>query len=124
MSSTEEVSLVATGLAVIALLNWLAGDRSFRGRELFIRRGAAWTALRWLGLGLWVSTIIATSRDDFWFECSRFVGAGLLLLGTARQSKKPESSATKENQNGEQAVAPQPAARSESDFSGSLPPST
>lgn len=88
MNRIEEISLFASALAVIALLNWLAGDRSFRGRTLLIRQGTFWAACRWLGLGLWSASVIAASQNDMRLECAGFAGAMTLLFGTARQAVK------------------------------------
>lgn len=106
MSSTEEISLWAGALAVIALFNWLTGDRSIRGRELLVRQGAVWVAFRWFGLGLWTATLIASGQNDFWLECAGLAGASVLLLGTARQTKKLNLKSDEREHKGEQGIAP------------------
>ena len=105
MTIAEEISTVADLLAVLALINWVGGDRSIRGRDLLIRRGAVWVALRWIGLGAWIATFPASGHQDLWLDCAGVVGAVLLLLGTARQVSNSRFTISVENQSGEQADA-------------------
>jgi hypothetical protein len=86
MNNLEQISTIAFGLAVVALFNWLTGDRSFRGSELMIRQGAFWVGCRWFGLGVWLATVVATSQDDFLLESAGLIGAFILLFGTARKT--------------------------------------
>ena len=84
----EEISLFAFSLALVGLLNWLAGNRSFRGRELLIRRGPVWVASRWFGLGLWAASIVPAAQNDPSLMYAGLGGAVILLFGTARQAVK------------------------------------
>jgi hypothetical protein len=88
MNLPQELTVVAPGLAVLALVNWLLADRSFRGKELLIRRSSFWAGCRWFGLGLWIASMLATSPKDPLLEIAGLVGALILLLGTARTSHK------------------------------------
>ncbi|MEJ6579233.1 MAG: hypothetical protein QNL33_19585 [Akkermansiaceae bacterium] len=123
MNSIQEISFLSGAIAIASLLNWMTGDRSVLGRQLLIRDEPRWAAARWFGLGVWISTIVANSSEDYRMALAGLAGALILAFGTARKTIKND--VTKPGKtNGEQGVAPQPAARSESDFSGSLPPST
>ena len=86
MNHLEQISAVAFGLAVVALFNWLTGDRSFRGNELMIRREAFWVGCRWFGLGVWLTTAVANSTDHLGLVSVGLVGALILLFGTARKA--------------------------------------
>lgn len=88
MNPIDELSLFASALAIVGLLNWLAGNRSFRGRELRIRRGPVWVASRWFGLGLWAGSVVATGQNDLSLMYAGLAGAVILLFGTARQAVK------------------------------------
>ena len=88
MTTSEELSGYAVIFVVIAAFNWLAGSRSVMGRELILRHGHAWNALRWFGLGIWASSAIAETSDDVWLDGAGLCGALLLLVGTARQFKE------------------------------------
>lgn len=91
MNQLEEIAAFAFVLAVVALFNWLTGDRSFRGRELVLRRGAFWLGCRWFGLGLWSASVVATSPNDLLLECAGLLGSLILLLGTARKTLKDDA---------------------------------
>ena len=88
MNLPQDITAAAFGLAVIAIVNWLLADRSFRGRELLIRRGSFWVGCRWFGLGLWIASMLATSPTDPRLAIVGLVGALMLLLGSARTSQK------------------------------------
>ena len=88
MTTSEELSGYTVIFVVIAAFNWLAGSRSVMGRELILRQGHAWNALRWFGLGLWASSAIAETSDDVWLRGAGLCGALFLLVGTARQFKE------------------------------------
>ncbi len=98
MKPLEEMSPLAFGLAVVALLNWLAGDRSLRGRELLMRRGAFWAGCRWFGLGLWTASVVATSPNDLALEWDGLAGALILLFGTARTTREAVEDETRASQ--------------------------
>ena len=110
MTRIDEIAALASGLAIVALLNWLAGDRSFLGEDLLLRQTAPWSACRWFGLGLWIASVVATSKDDLRLESAGLVGAIALLIGTARKAQKSETSGSRNQRgrktnNGEQAAA-------------------
>ena len=86
MNTIREISAIAFGIVILSLINWLAGDRSFRGRSLVIRRGTSWIASRWLGLGLWSASVVAITKDDVLLAGVGLAGAIILLIGTARKS--------------------------------------
>jgi hypothetical protein len=102
MSSTEEISLLAGAIAIVALMNWMTGDRSVLGRQLLIRMEPRWIAARWFGLGVWISTVVATSSDDHRLGLAGLGGASILAFGTARKAVKKERAQSKRI-NGEQA---------------------
>jgi len=91
MNDPKEISMIAAILLVVGLINWVAGARSFRGRDLAIRKGASWIAMRWLGLGLWTASAVATAQDDLNLKWIGLTGAIILLIGTARRSQESSS---------------------------------
>ncbi len=106
-NTIEEISGYAAILAIVAIFNWIAGDRPFMGRELQLRRGQFWHALRWFGLGLWIASLVASARDDIWQEGAGIAGALLLLLGTARKSMKaPRQNQIKKKPNKSEQATP------------------
>lgn len=88
MIDIKELSAIAHLLMPFALLGWLSGDRSFRGRTLVLRQGGFWVASRWLGLGLFLGPIVAATKNDLRLETVGMVGSMLLLVGTARKVSK------------------------------------
>ena len=88
MSNLEEFSSVALILGVIAVFNWVAGDRSFMRRELLLRRGSLWEVARWIGIVLWMIPILIAPRENDVLAYSTITGAILLLFGTARIKSK------------------------------------
>jgi len=91
MNDPKEISTIAAILLVVGLINWVAGARSVRGRALTIRKGASWIAMRWLGLGLWTTSAVATAQDDLNLKWIGLAGAIILLIGTARRSQESPS---------------------------------
>ncbi len=85
MSLQAELHLIS-GLALIAIINWLLADRSVMRRNLEIRTTPPWVAMRWFGLGLFAASLAVRSGAGLEGSAIALAGALILLLGTARKT--------------------------------------
>lgn len=84
----NEIFMYANSIAVLAVLNWVAGDRPLFGLPIVLRTGPFWIACRWFGLGLFVaSNAVGAERSETvaWIAMG---GAVAILFGTARKRSK------------------------------------
>ena len=93
MNPDDDVFLGASAIAVLAILNWIAGDRPVFGMPIVLRSGSFWIASRWLGLGLFAASFAAVRAEIVptvsWIA---LFGAVTILVGTARKrSSSPVS---------------------------------
>ena len=85
MISIEDI---AFALAVIGVINWLAGGIDFRGKRLILRAGY-WRAMRWFGLIIFLVVSFLGYIIDYdplalrWCE---LLASFALLFGSARKS--------------------------------------
>lgn len=109
-----EVALYA-GLLVAAVVGLRGGFRGARATGIMALVGT-------------LMALVGFTRLELVFACPFFVVGAIHIFiatwGFVRRGSKAGSGPTGMDQEAQQGVAPQPAARSESDFSGSLPPST
>ena len=101
MNLDQELILYAKIIAVVAMLNWLIGDRSFAGNLLEIRKEPMWLRMRWMGLGSAVSCFAIEREDSIILSYAALAGSLLLLIGTARRrfrfSKRIQSISSNSN---------------------------
>lgn len=84
----NEIFLYANAIAVLAILNWVTGDRPLFGLPIVLRNGPFWSACRWFGLGLFVACSAVGTGSSETVEWIAMVGAVAILFGTARKRSK------------------------------------
>jgi len=89
MNPDDKVFSIATALALLAILNWIAGDRSVFGKSIALRRQSFWIASRWLGLGLFIAATAAGEERTSVLSWIALAGAVAMLVGTARKRRVP-----------------------------------
>ena len=85
MQLTEKIILVSCTMAFLAILNWIAGTKSITGENLQTRTSGHWVIMRWLGLGLFISSAVLHKQSELKSACIMALGSGIMLIGTARR---------------------------------------
>lgn len=82
MTDTEQSLItISQGVAILSILSWACGERSFLGHKLALRMEPAWVGCRCFGIGIFISLITLRAFDDsaalpLWLVCALSLGIG------------------------------------------------
>ena len=77
------------GLALLAILSWAAGSRSFLGHPLALRMGPFWLGCRCFGLGIFITLVSLKVLDQQPTLTLWIISSACLLIGCARTKMSP-----------------------------------